>query len=99
MILAAIIGVLFYRGAVQHEVNKVLWLFIGVFAFFAGQFIAGFVIGLVSPGLLDDFMTLLVVGLVSGVAAAGIAYWIMLNTAKKNAIQKENEKKNLIDNF
>lgn len=99
MILAAIIGVLFYRGAVQHDLNKVLWLFIGVFAFFAGQFIAGFVTEIVSPGLLDDFMSLLIVGLISGLVAAGIAYWIMLNTAKKNAIQKEEEKKNLIDNF
>ncbi len=99
MILAAIIGVLFYRAAVQHELNKALWVIIGVLSYFAGQFIAGFAIGMVSPGLLDDTVSMIIVGLISGIVAVGIAYWIMVNTAKKNVIQKEKEKKDLIDNF
>lgn len=99
MILAAIIGVLFYRAAVQHELNKALWVIIGILSYFAGQFIAGFIIGIVSPGLLDDKLSIIVVGLISGIIAVGVTYWMLLNTAKKNVIQKEKEQKDLIDNF
>lgn len=99
MIFAIIISLLFYRGAVQHNLNKILWPAIGFLSYLGGQLVVGFIIGALAPDLLDNSLSMILFGLISGIAGVGIAYRVMLNTAKKNAEKKESSNPDLIDDF
>ena len=84
------IGSVFYRFADKNNLNKILWMILGVASYFIAQFIAGLVIGLTNPSLLQETITVVVISLITGLIGAVITWFIMQNVAK-------NKKNNSID--
>ena len=57
--------------------NRYLWGTIGVVSYFLTQIIVGVLIGLVKPELLEDNVTINILGMVCGFIGMGVAYYIL----------------------
>jgi len=98
MILAAIIGFLFYRAAEKKNLKPWLWAILGAGSYFGGQFFAGIIIGLTNPEMLEeDNFSLLGIALVAGLVAVGITYLVMESVGKNNKTKKESVNEDLLD--
>ena len=86
------IGAGFYGYANKQNMNiPWLWPILGIVSYFAMQFIVGLFIGMLSPSLLYDQGSILLIGLISGFAGVGVCFLIMMQVAKKQALQKATE--------
>ncbi|MBI3135730.1 MAG: hypothetical protein HYZ14_13725 [Bacteroidetes bacterium] len=95
MVVAALIGIWFYRTSKMNGLNAILWAVLGVASYFVGKVIAGVFIGIISPEMIDETMKLTLIGLVAGIVAVLITYWLMQMAASK----KKNEKHSLMTNY
>ena len=67
----------FARLAHDKNRNRYLWGTIGVVSYFLTQIIVGVLIGLVKPELLEDNVTINILGMVCGFIGMGVAYYIL----------------------
>lgn len=70
--------------------NAILWAILGVAAWFGGQFIAGFILGLTNPDALYDDGKILVWGL-GGAIATSLIVFVALEIVYRNKQGKEDE--------
>lgn len=90
MIVIALIGFWFYNTANKIELNnKYLWVIIGIASYFVPQFIAGVIIGLTAPSLLNEEGLLYIIGLAVGIIGAVIAHQLMLAYSRKKEAPQE----------
>jgi len=82
IIILFAIGRSFYRFAKANGLNHILWVIISIASYYAAQLVVGFAIGIFNPYMLDNYGTILILGLISGFAGVGAAYLIMKNVAK-----------------
>ena len=90
MIVLLIIGVVFYNYANRNNINKGAWVLVGLASYFVPQLIAGVVIGISNPQMLNERGALTIIGIAVGAVGAIIGYQIMVNYAKK-------EKQKIVD--
>jgi len=97
MIAILIIAGLFYKQALNLGLNKYLWPILAVVSYFVFQLLAGFVIGIVKPSLLEDNLTIMGLGVLAGVIGVAILYFIM----KKESVKQKAKSKDadLLDKF
>lgn len=86
MIVLIIIGVLFYNYANSNNINKVLWVIVGLLSYFVPQLIVGVIIGLIAPQMVNDTVSLTIIGIAVGIIGAIIAYQVMVSYSKKEKI-------------
>ena len=77
------IGSGFYKSAKKKGLNAGLYAFLSIVFWFGPQLIAGLILGVVYPEIMDDIGLLLIVGLGSSVIGIIILAIIMNNAAKK----------------
>lgn len=83
------IGFWFSKMAQNHGGAKPwVWVVSGIGSYFLGQLIAGFIIGLVAPQMLDEMLTLILVGLITGILGVFVARQILITHAKNNGGKK-----------
>jgi uncharacterized membrane protein YeaQ/YmgE (transglycosylase-associated protein family) len=87
MIVLLVIGILFYNYAKRNNINKAVWVIVGLLSYFVPQLIVGVIIGLVAPQMVNDKGMLTIIGIAVGAIGAIIAYQIMVNYAKKEKIK------------
>ncbi|MEO9532973.1 MAG: hypothetical protein ABJG68_15575 [Crocinitomicaceae bacterium] len=85
MILLIIVASLFYRSAKKRALNGALWGFLAVLTWFGSQVIAGVIIGLSNPMLLDSDAALTMWGLVASIAGSIGLFVLLEMTAKKKS--------------
>ena len=93
MILLIIVASLFYRSAKKRALHGALWGFLAVLTWFGSQVIAGVIIGLTNPSLLNSDASLTIWGLVASVAGS-IGLFVLLEIAAK---KKSNKVKTVSD--
>ena len=71
------IAMTFSRKAYDKDRNRYVWGTIGVVSYFLLQIIAGGIIALVKPEWLTEQAIVTVIGLVTGFAGVGVAYYIL----------------------
>ncbi len=71
------IATTFSRKAYDKDLNRYLWGTIGILSYFAMQIIAGVIIALTIPDLLNEQGALIAIDLCSGLIGVGIAYFIL----------------------
>ena len=91
------IGSFFYKYAQKNDLNKILWPIIGLGSYFLAQAIAGVIIGISSPNMLDDTATITIIGLVTGFVGVLISGGIMYAVANKKSQEKIDINSDLID--
>ncbi len=67
----------FARLAHDKDRNRYVWGAIGVVSYFVAQLIAGMVIGLTKPELLQNRGSLSIISIVAGLIGVGIAFFIL----------------------
>lgn len=99
MIIVALIGFGFYSAAKSRGMNTILWTILGIASYFLGQVIAGFFIGFTNPQMLNDDLSLTVVGLISGLVAVLLTFLIMVsvNNQKNRLKDKIRDDEGLLD--
>lgn len=97
MIAILIIAGLFYKQALNLELNKYLWPILAVAVYFVFQLIAGFVIGIFMPSLLEDNLTIMALGLVAGVIGVALLYFVMKKESAK--LKAKKNETDLLDKF
>jgi len=90
MIVLLIIGIVFYNYANRNNINKAIWVIVGLASYFVPQLIVGVVIGLTNPQMLNERGVITIIGIAVGIVGAMIGYQIMVNYAKK-------EKEKIVD--
>jgi len=96
MILLILFGVWFYNLAKKNNLNAVLWAIIGAGSYIVGQLLAGVVVGMFAPSMINDDVALIVIGLFSGLGAVLIAY-LFLQQAINNKKQSVTIDDKIID--
>ncbi len=84
------IGALMNSSAQKYNGTPWIWIISGIGAYFVGQLVAGFIIGLIDPYLLEDIVVLLIVGLLSGFGGVFLVRYLFISYAKKNNKSVEN---------
>jgi len=97
MILLVIVASLFYRTANKKMLNGILWSVLAVLTWFGSQFIAGLIIGLTNPRMLDNDGGLILWGIVASVAGTVGLYVLMEMAAKKKLDQKPGHNDDIMD--
>jgi fructose-specific phosphotransferase system IIC component len=99
MIIVALIGYGFYSAAKRRAMNTILWTILGIGSYFFGQVIAGFIIGFTNPQMVNDELSLTVIGLISGLAGVFVTFLIMVSVDnQKNRLKnKITEDESLLD--
>lgn len=99
MIIVALIGFGFYSAAKNRGMNAILWTILGIGSYFLGQLIAGFIIGFTNPGMLENELSLTMIGLFSGLGAVLVTFLIMVSVDnQKNRLKnKITEDESLLD--
>jgi hypothetical protein len=67
----------FSRKAYDKDRNRYLWAAIGILSFFIMQAVAGIIIGLVYPELLEQNGWMMAISYASGFAGIGTAWYIL----------------------
>lgn len=90
ILLLVAVGFWFNKMGQNHGGAKPwVWVISGIGSYFVGQIIAGLIIGIFAPDMLDDILTLILIGLVTGFAGVFIARQLLINYAKKNQTNKK----------
>lgn len=80
--------------------NPWLWAVIGLLSYLGSQFIAGVIIGLSKPELLDKEGLIMIIGIVVSIVAVIIAWLIMEHQGKiKKEVKRTTNADILDDNF
>ncbi len=90
-------GFAFYKYAKEHNLLAWLWAIIPALAYFAGAFVAGIIIALVAPEILNEQILLTVIALFSGALFVGIAYFIMTKVASNKQQNQDSFQSDLLD--
>ena len=69
----------------------VLWAVLAIVSYFVGAVVIGVIIGLVAPEMINDQITLMFLGLLSGSFGIVTAYFIMRQTAKNKINSNDSE--------
>ena len=67
----------FSRKAHDKNRNRYLWGTIGIVSYFLLQVLAGIIMALIDPKLLENQVIVTIAGLVTGFAGVGLAYYIL----------------------
>jgi phage shock protein PspC (stress-responsive transcriptional regulator) len=100
MILLIISIVGFWQRAKILNLNPWLWTVIALLSYLGSQFIAGVIIGLSNPELLDKEGLIMIIGIVVSIIALIIAWLIMERQGKiKKEVKSKSNADILDDNF
>lgn len=100
MILLVISTVAFWQRAKSLNLNPWLWAVIGLLSYLGSQFIAGVIIGLSNPELLDKEGLIMIIGIVVSIIALIIAWLIMERQGKiKKEVKSKSNADILDENF
>jgi len=91
MIVIIIIAVAFYQYARRKELVPIVWALLGAGAYFAGQFIAAYLLVMLAADVVIEQASLIGVSLLGGLAAVLILWIIMMRTASKKVQGREEE--------
>lgn len=97
MILLVISTVAFWQRAKSLNLNPWLWAVIGFLSYLGSQFIAGIVIGLSKPELLDKEGLIMIIGIVVSIVAVIIAWLIMERQGKIKKEAKSTSNADILD--
>ena len=92
MLLILLIGGLAYflgRRAVDKDRQPYLYWGLTVLVWFTAQFIAGAIIGLVSPQTLDNTFTVGVISIISSLVGYGLLYWYVDRLPHKQTMESK----------
>ncbi len=90
-------GVGFHRFAKENGLNPWVWAFVPLVSYFLGAFVAGIVLFIVAPSVLEDTLVLGAIGLLSGALFIGLAYLLMKKTAQNKLASVESESSDILD--
>ena len=83
MILIIVVGAYFFNYAKRNNMNKILWAILGIASYFIGQVVAGAIIGLTAPDLLQEDITIMFIGVLAGGLTTYLTYLLMVKESKK----------------
>lgn len=91
ILILIFVGRYFYKFSKDNNMKPVLWTIIGVLSYFVGAFVMGLIVGILNPRILDNLLTLTLLGLVSGLIGVTITFFIMKAQAKNTTPSSESE--------
>lgn len=91
ILILIFVGRYFYKFSKDNNMKPVLWTIIGVLSYFVGAFVMGLIVGILNPRILDNLLTLTLLGLVSGLIGVTITFFIMKAQAKNATPSSESE--------
>lgn len=99
MILEIIINIAFaysfYNIAKENGLTAWVWPIVSIAMYFAMQFVAGILIGMIAPDLIYSNITIIVVSYIAGFTGLGITYLIL--RSQMNAKKQKVEESDLLD--
>lgn len=98
MIVLILIGSLFLGLARKNNLNKFVWLALGIAAYFVGQILGQFVLELTHPMGVYSMTTIYGYTLGGGVIFVIVVWGIMQSVIRKKKAEKNLEDDNLLDN-
>ncbi len=94
LVAGAAVG--FFKLAKDNGLIAWVWALLAVIGYFAGAFIAGLFVGLLAPHLLNDQLTITLLGLAAGALGILIVYLILRAQIKRK--NNESAESELLDN-
>jgi protein-S-isoprenylcysteine O-methyltransferase Ste14 len=91
------IATTFARKAYDKNRNRYVWGTIGVVSYFVLQLFAGSLLAVTKPEWLENQAMVTVIGLVTGFAGVGVAYYILNKLPDPTEVEAENS--GLLDDF
>ncbi|MDG1913075.1 MAG: hypothetical protein P8M19_04535 [Crocinitomicaceae bacterium] len=100
MIIAILVGVLFWLFVKSKDANPVLWAVIAGASYFVTEIIAGFIFGYTRAYMFMDYTTYFLVRIASGLIGVLIAWLIMNKRVKsKDEFGVDDFSSELVDEF
>lgn len=97
MILAIILGSVFYQTARRKDLNPILWAILGALGYFGGQVLAVLIVGMIDSYILSFKGAQIGIGIGGGILAVLILAAVQSQVAKRKKLEKTNTSADLLD--
>lgn len=87
----------FHKFAKENGLNPWVWAFVPLVAYLLGAIVAGLVVFMVAPSVIEDVIIINAVALLSGALFIGLAYLLMKKSASNKLESLASDSSDILD--